>query len=106
MPRISNIITATRYFTSSSPTFDNLTATTINGITVSNIVSDTGSALAGNIASYVSSKVIQDSGISAASISGGPFLLLSGGIMTGDIGMGTHEISTLSALRCRTDTRT
>ena len=35
----------------SSPTFDNLTATTINGITVSNIVSDTGSAVAGNIAS-------------------------------------------------------
>ena len=89
----------------SSPTFDNLTATTINGITVSNIVSDTGSAVAGNIASYVSSKVIQDSGISAASISGGPFLPLSGGIMTGDIGMGTHEISNLSAIRCRTDTR-
>src|SRR5690606_27852626 len=69
-----------------------------------NIITNTGSGTAGN-PSFVSSKVIQDSGISATSISGGPFLPLAGGIMTGDIGMGTHEISNLSAIRCRTDTR-
>ena len=107
--------------TTSSPTFNNITSTSLNGtlvsnyiitpstndldmnthdisnvtnlnsLAVANIITNTGSGTAGNIPSFVSSKVIQDSGISAASISGGPFLPLAGGIMNGDIGMGAHE---------------
>ncbi len=48
---------------------------------IDNIVANTGTATAGNVASFVSDKVIQDSGIVASTLSGGPFLPLAGGTM-------------------------
>ena len=52
-----------------------------NSRTCDNIVSNTGTGTAGNLASFVSDKVIQDSGIANT----GPWLPLAGGAMTGAI---------------------
>ncbi len=61
------------------------------------LVSNTGSAAAGNIANFVSSKVIQDSGVPSSALSGAPFLPLSGGVMSGDLDINGHVINNVLA---------
>jgi len=58
------------------------------------IVTNSGVSVDKNIASFfgASGILIQDSGISASSISGGPFLQLAGGTMAGDIDMNNNDI--------------
>jgi hypothetical protein len=63
-----------------------------SGIQTTYIVTNTGSVVPGNIAEFSSDNVIQDSGINVSSLSGGPFLSLAGGVMTGDINMNSNDI--------------
>ena len=56
-------------------------AGTANSRLTNDIVSNTSTGVLNNIVSFVSDKVIEDSGITAASITGGPFLPLAGGTM-------------------------
>ncbi len=67
---------------------------TSNSRLVDDIVSNGGVGTSGNLASFVSNKVIQDSGIAASSVTtGGPYLLLAGGTMAGTLNMNTNSIS-------------
>jgi len=69
----------------------------INGITFANLVSNTGTNIAGTIPSFsgTSGKIIQDSSILSADL----FLRTGGIAMTGDINANTHEIKGLAAIR-------
>ena len=49
---------------------------------------------------------MKDSGITAASITGGPFLPLAGGRMTGVIAMATNSITSVGKISGATNTRT
>jgi hypothetical protein len=62
---------------------------------VNNIVSGPASAVSLNLCEFsgTTGKLIADSGIVASTLSGGPFLPLSGGSMTGVIAMTTHNIT-------------
>ena len=64
------------------------------------IVSNTSTGTLNNIVSFVSNKVIKDSGITAASITGGPFLPLAGGTMVAasTINSNSGSITNLSNL--------
>jgi hypothetical protein len=66
-------------------------------ILVNNI---SGSFTSGNLAVFIGTtgRVIHDTGIASSSITGGPFLALSGGAMTGDIDMGSHDITNINEL--------
>ena len=73
-----------------------------NSRTADNIVSNTGTGVLDNIVSFTSDKVIKDSGITAASITGGPFLPLAGGTMSGNIGMSAHDITSVGKITTNT----
>ena len=73
-----------------------------SGIISSNVVTNSGSGVSGNIPSFSSSKVIQDSGIAASTLSGGPFLPLTGGTLSGNLNMGTNSISNVTSLNSKT----
>ncbi|HRP36812.1 MAG TPA: hypothetical protein PLS50_03305 [Candidatus Dojkabacteria bacterium] len=75
-----------------------------NSRTVDNIVSNTGTGALNNIVSFTSDKVIKDSGITAASITGGPFLPLAGGTMSGNIAMGANDITSVGKITTNTTT--
>lgn len=67
-----------------------------NSRTCDNIVSTAGSGItSGHLASFTSSdKIIQDSGIASSSVTtGGPYLLLAGGMMVGTINMNSNTIT-------------
>lgn len=64
-----------------------------NSRTADNIVSNTGSGTLNNLVSFVSDKVVKDSGISASS---GPWLPLAGGTMSGDINMGVNNLTNVN----------
>jgi len=66
-----------------------------NSRTADNIVSNTGTGTLNNLASFVSDKVIKDSGISAST---GPWLPLAGGTMTGDINMNSHDLTNVNKI--------
>lgn len=62
---------------------------------VDNVVSNAGGSTGSNICTFsgTTGKVIQDSGISSASLIGGPFLPLAGGTMSGPVNMGNNDIN-------------
>jgi hypothetical protein len=69
---------------------------------VDSIVTGPASAVGNNLCSYdlTTGKIIKDSGITTSSVSGGPFLPLGGGTMTGILDMGSHGITGISDLAC------
>lgn len=79
----------------------------INSRDANDIISNTGSATAGRVATFSSNKIIQDGGVllsdlaTTASLSN--YLLKSGGTMTGTINMDTHELNNVSAIRMTGD---
>ncbi len=89
--------------TTSSPTFSNITITNnvagpINTRTADNIVSNTSTGVLNNLASFVSDKVIKDSGVSALT---GPWLPLAGGTMnavTGTIDLNDNSLTHVSSI--------
>ena len=74
-----------------------------NSRTADNIVSNTGTGTLNNLVSFVSDKVVKDTGISASS---GPWLSLTGGTMSGDIAMGTNDISNIGTVSGAINSRT
>ncbi len=82
------------------PSFSGTTGKIItdSGILAANIVTNTGTGTLDNLASFVSNKVIKDSGISASS---GPWLPLAGGTMTastGTINMNSSQLTNVSLI--------
>ncbi len=77
---------------------------TTNSRLVNDIVSNTSTGVAGNLPSFVSSKVIGDTGITAASITGGPFLPLAGGTMTASaiVNSNNGSITNLTTINTKT----
>lgn len=71
---------------------------TVNNRLVNDVISNTSTGVLNNLCSFVSDKVIKDSGIAASSVVG-PFLKLDGTTpMTGDLDMNTHAISNVTNL--------
>lgn len=58
----------------------------------------TSTGVSGNLASYSSASNIQDSGIASSSVSGGPFLPLAGGMMSGTLNMNTNPLTNVTSL--------
>ena len=75
-----------------------------NSRTVDNIVSNTGTGTLNNVVSFVSDKVIKDSGIASSTLSGGPFLPLAGGTMNlgATINANSSSITNLTNLNGKT----
>ncbi len=76
--------------------------TTLNTKIANDLVTGPASAVGDNLCSYnlATGKVIKDSGISTASVTGGPFLRLSGAsTMLGNIDTGGFEVINTSAIR-------
>ncbi len=72
---------------------------TVNSRLTNDIVSNTSTGASGNLPKFVSDKVIQDSGIAASTITGGPFLKLDGtSSMTGDIDANSHKLNNVSQI--------
>ena len=69
--------------------------TTLNTKTVNDIVVNSGTGTLNNLCSFTSDKIIKDSGIAASTLSGGPFVPISGNLtgMTGPLQMGSSYIS-------------
>ncbi len=80
----------------------NLSGST-NSRNADNIVSNAGISVSGNVATFsgTSGKVITDSGSSLSQ-----YLPLAGGTMTGDIVMGTHNITNAGTISGATNSRT
>ena len=71
---------------------------TDSGIVAANVVTNTGTSVSGDVCSFsgTGGKLITDSGIVASTLTGGPFLPLAGGVMTGDINFNSaHNITNL-----------
>lgn len=97
---------------SASLPFDTMHLSTLTGPTfsrsVDNIVSNSAGSVASNIPIFsgTTGKIITDSGVPISSISGGPYLPLAGGTMSGDIAMGTHNLSNVGTLSGAANSRT
>ena len=75
----------------------------VNSRAADDIVSSSGTATAGRVAIFSSNKVIQDGGTLLSSLATtaalASYLPKAGGTMTGDINMGTHNITNVTAIR-------
>ena len=73
----------------------------LNGIPVSDLVVGPSSVINNNLTAFdtTSGKLLKDSGISITTLSGGPFLPLTGGTLSGNLNLGTKEITNASAIR-------
>jgi hypothetical protein len=76
---------------------------TVNSRLTNDVVSNTSTGAVGNIPSFVSAKVIGDSGIPASSISAGPFLKLDGtSSMLGNINLNTNALTNVTTVNTKT----
>ena len=76
---------------------------TVNSRLKNDVVSNTSTETLNNLASFVSDKVIKDSGVSAST---GPWLPLAGGTMGGGIAMATNSITNIGNVSGATNSRT
>ena len=78
-------------------------AGTINSRLTNDIVSNTSTGVTGNLPSFVSAKVIGDSGIVASTLTGGPFLKLDGtSSMLGGINLNTNALTNVTTINTKT----
>jgi hypothetical protein len=74
--------------------------TNLNGKVANDLVTGPASATNNNLCSFnlTTGKVIKDSGISTTSVTGGPFLPLAGGTMTGNLNMGVQNLTNVNSI--------